>query len=194
MKSTKLMIAGTLALATATLFSGCAGVTHEPKVDMSSLKEVSEDDFFSALEKIGIDDSNISIMEDTSFSFEDDDTEFEIEYSIDAYAENENFYSYTRCADEETAQALFQYYYNDYTYLFDSKNFSGIQSHESGDTTGYLLIDGRYNDNAAGTYTPYHDAIFLKGDTVVFAMASDYELSIEKEVNNFLDALGYPHP
>ena len=88
----------------------------------------------------------------------------------------------------------FQYYYKKYTYLFDSKNFSGIQSHESGDTTGYLLIDGRYNDNAAGTYTPYHDAIFLKGDTVVFAMASDYELSIEKEVNNFFDALGYPHP
>ena len=194
MKSTKLMMAGTLALAAATLFSGCAGITHEPKVNMSGLKEVSEDDFFSALEKIGIDEYNTNVMEDTSFSFEDDDTEFDIEYSIDAYADNENFYSQTRCVDEATARELFQYYYNDYTYLFDSKNFSGIQSHELGDTTGYLLIDGRYNDNAAGTYTPYHDAIFLKGNTVVFAMASDYDLSIEKEVNDFLDALGYPHP
>ena len=194
MKSTKLMMAGAMALATTTLFAGCAGVTHEPKVDVSSLKTVSENDFLTALDKIGVSDANIDIMEDTSFSFNDDDTDFEVEYNIDAVADNDNYYSYTRCVDEATAKALFEYYYNDYKYLFDSKEFSGIQSHEIGDNTGYLLIDGRYDDKSAGTYTPYHDAIFLKGDTVVFAMASDYDVAIEKEVNHFLDALGYPHP
>jgi hypothetical protein len=194
MKSNKLLTAGASVLAVATLFSGCAGVTHEPKVDMDKLAVVTEDDFYAALTKIDIKDSNIEAMEDTSFSFNDDDTDFEVEYNIDAYADNENYYSYTRCADEATAKALFQYYYDDYKYLFDSKDFSGIQSHEIGDNTGYLLIDGRYDDKNAGTYTPYHDAIFLKGDTVIFAMASDYDLSIEKEVNTFLDALGYPHP
>ena len=73
--------------------------------------KINEEDFFRALEVIGIQKSNIEIMEDTSFSFNDVDTNFEVEYNIDAYADNENYYSYTRCADEATAKALFQYYW-----------------------------------------------------------------------------------
>ena len=71
MKSTKLITAGASVLAVATLFAGCAGVTHEPKVDMDKLAVVDENDFLSALEKIDIKDSNIEKMEDTSFSFND---------------------------------------------------------------------------------------------------------------------------
>ena len=119
---------------------------------------------------------------------------YEVEYCIDAYADNENYYSYVKCVDEDTAMALFEYYYSDYKDIFDAKDFSGISSHEVGSNTAYILIDGRYDDKAANTYTPYHDAIFLKGDTLVMAIASDYDLAIEKEVNTFLDALGYPHP
>ena len=194
MKTSKFLTASSLVLATAMLFSGCAGITHEPEVDMSSLKQVDEDDFFTALSAIGIDKSDTDIMEDTSFSFDGDSTDFEIIYCIDAYADNENYYGYTKCADEATAKALFEYYFDDYDHIFDSKDFSGIKSYEVGDNTAYLLIDGRYDDKAANTYTPYHDALFLKGDTVIVAIASDYDLSIEKEVNTFLDALGYPHP
>ena len=194
MKNSKLMTAGSLILASAMLFAGCAGITHEPKVDVSSLKEVSEDDFFTALEAIGIEKSDTEVMEDTSFSFNGDNQDFEIIYNIDAYADNENFYSYTKCVDEETAKALFDYYYSDYAGVFDDKDFSGISSHEVGTNTAYVLIDGRLDNDATGTYTPYHDALFLKGDTVIVAVASDYDLTIEKEVNTFLDALGYPHP
>ena len=194
MKTSKLLTTGALVLTAATLFAGCAGVTHEPKVDVSSLKEITEDDFFAALDKVGVSQSDAEIMEDTSFSFNGSDVDFDIEYNIDAVADSGNYYSYTRCVDESTAKALFEYYYDDYDHIFDNKSFSGIQRHEVGDTTAYVLIDGRYDDKVANTYTPYHDAIFLKGDTVIIVTASDYDLSIEKEVNNFLDALGYPHP
>ncbi|MCR5327695.1 MAG: hypothetical protein K6E12_02415 [Saccharofermentans sp.] len=194
MKSTKFLTAGSMILASVMLFAGCAGITHEPEVDVDSLKEIDEEDFFKALEAIGIEESDTEIMEDSSFSFSGEDIDYEVEYCIDAYADNENYYSYVRCVDEDTAMALFEYYYSDYKDVFDAKDFSGISSHEVGSNTAYVLIDGRYDDKAANTYTPYHDAIFLKGDTLVIAIASDYDLSIEKEVNTFLDALGYPHP
>ncbi len=194
MKTSKLTTALASLLAAATLFTGCAGITHEPKVDMSTLKEVEDKDFLDALEAIGVDNSDISVMADTSFSFKGDDADFEVIVNLDATSEKDNQYSFTRCVDEETAKALFDYYYDDYDHIFDNKDFSGISSHEVNDTTAYILIDGRYDDKNANTYTPYHDAIYLLGDTVIVAIASDYDLSIEKEVNDFLDALGYPHP
>lgn len=194
MKTSKLTTALASLLAAATLFTGCAGITHEPKVDMSTLKEVKDQDFLDALEAIGVDNSDISVMADTSFSFKGDDADFEVIVNLDATSEKDNQYSFTRCVDEETAKALFDYYYDDYDHIFDNKDFSGISSHEVNDTTAYILIDGRYDDKNANTYTPYHDAIYLLGDTVIVAIASDYDLSIEKEVNDFLDALGYPHP
>ena len=194
MKTSKIMTAGASFLAAAMLFAGGAGVTHEPKVDMAAQADVSDADFLAALEKIGVDSSYVEVMADTSFSFAGDSTDFEVIVNIDAISDIENQYSYTKCVDEATAKALFDFYYADYEGLFDNKNFSGISSHEVGGNTAYVLIDGRYDDKIANTYTPYHDAIYLKGDTVIVAISSDYDLTIEKEVNDFLDALGYPHP
>lgn len=188
------LTAGALLLTLSILFTGCAGITHEPKVDMTSLKTIEKEDFFKALESINIEESDTDTMENTSFSFAGDSQDFEIEYNIDATSDNENQYSYTKCVDEETAKELFNYYYDNYDHIFDAKDFSGIKSYEVNDNTAYILIDGRFDDKTSNTYTPYHDAIFLKGNTVIVAIASDYDLSIEKEVNNFLDALGYPHP
>ncbi|WP_034448492.1 hypothetical protein [Butyrivibrio sp. AE2032] len=190
----RLKAAGALVIAATVLFTGCAGITHEPKVDMSTLKQVDDEDFIKALGAIGIDESDVDEMLDTSFSFNDDDTDFEVTINLDAVSDNGNQYSFTQCVDEETAKALFDYYYADYDGIFDNKDFSGISSHEVGSNTAYVLIDGRYDDKVENTYTPYHDAIYLLGDTVIVAIASDYDLSIEKEVNDFLDALGYPHP
>ena len=194
MELSKSKTTGALIIAAAMLFTGCEGITHEPAVDVSSLKAVDENDFFNALAAIGIEKSDAKIMEDTCFTFTGYDTEYNVIYDIDANSDNKNFYSFVKCEDEATAKALFEYYYDGYTYLFDSKDFSGIKSTEIGENTAYLLIDGRYDDKASDTYTPYHDALYLKNDTVIVAMASDYDLAIEKEVNNFLDALGYPHP
>lgn len=194
MKISKALTSGILLVASAVLFAGCAGITHEPKVDMDSLKDIDRSDFYKALESINIDESETDVMENTSFSFAGKSKEYEIECNIDARSDNDNTYSYTKCVDEATAKSLFEYYYDDYDHIFDSKDFSGIKSYEVGDNTAYILIDGRFDDSSSNTYTPYHDAIFLKGDTVIVAIASDYDLSIEKEVNDFLNALGYPHP
>lgn len=194
MNTGKFITAGASLVAGAMLFTGCAGITHEPKVDVSSLADIDEDDFYKALKAIDIDEDDVAVMSDTFLSFESDDDEFEIIIDLTAESSNGNFYSYTQCADEATAKALFEYYYQDYKYVFDDKDFSGISSHEVGDDTAYVLIDGRLDNDILKEYTPYHDALFLKGDVVIFAMASDYEASIEKEVNVFLDALEYPHP
>lgn len=194
MKSSKIIATSSAVLATIVVFAGCAGITYEPKVDVAALPDVDDTAFYNALNAIGIDESDVEVMSDTSFSFADDDTDFKVIINLDATSDNDNQFSYTQCVDEKTAKALFDYYYDDYDYLFDAKDFSGISSHEVGSNSAYVLIDGRYNDNTANTYTPYHDAIFLRGDTVIVAIASDYDLSIEKEINDFLNALGYPHP
>ena len=194
MRISKIAATCTAVMATAIVFAGCAGITHEPKVDMAALPAVDDKAFLDALHSIGVDDRDIRSMVDTSFSFTDDNTEYEIKISLDTTSDKNNQYSYTRCADEATAMDLFNYYYDNYDHVFDAKEFSGISSHETGSNSAYVLIDGRYDNENTSTYTPYHDAIYLKGDTVIVVIASDYEFSIEKEVNDFFVALGYPHP
>ena len=194
MKSSRLFAAVASAFAAAVLFAGCEGITHEPQVDMSALAAVDDNAFFDALNGIGIGKTDVDIMSDTSFTFADDDREFAVIISLDATSAKDNQYSYTRCVDEATAKALFDYYYDNYDHIFDAKEFSGISSHEVNENSAYVLIYGRYDDKTTDSYTPYHDAVYLKGDTVITVIASDYELSVEKEINDFLNALGYPHP
>ena len=124
MKVSRIVAAGASVLASVVLFTGCAGITHEPKVDMSALSPVDDETFFNALKTIGIDDSDIQSMVDTSFSFTDSDTEYEIVINLNATSEKNNQYSYTRCADEATAKKLFEYYYDNYDHVFDAKEFS----------------------------------------------------------------------
>ena len=194
MKTSKLLTTGSIILLAAMLFAGCEGITHEPKVDMASLKPVTQEDFTSALKSINVDDSQISSLDNTSFSFEGDSKEYEIVCNIDASSPSNNYYAYAKCVDAKTAKELCDYYYDLYDDVFDAADFSGIKSYETGTDTGYILIDGRLDDKKNNSYTPYHDAIYLKDDTVIVAMASDYDVAIEKEVNTFLEAIGYPHP
>ena len=59
MKSSKLLATGASFLAAAMLFAGCAGVTHEPKVDMAAQADIDDGAFMAALEKIGVDNSDM---------------------------------------------------------------------------------------------------------------------------------------
>ena len=194
MKATKIIATGALFLASAILFAGCAGITHEPKVDMSALPAIDDSAFINALTSIGIDESDVDIMMDTSFKFTDNDTYFAVVINLDATSEKENHYIYTQCADETTAKALFDYYYVNYDKIFDAREFSGISSHEIGSNYAYVLINGTYDNNSTNTFTPYHNALYLKEDTVIVVTASDYEFFVAKEINDFFNALGYPHP
>lgn len=194
MKPIKIISAGISALMAGMLLAGCAGITHEPQVDMSQLAVIDDTAFYSALNAIGMDESYVAVMADTGFSFADTDTEYDVILNLDATSENNNQFSFTHCVDEATAKALFDYYYGNYDHVFDAKDFSGISSHEVNSDSAYILIDGRYDDKASNTYTPYHDAIYLKGDTVIVAISGNYDFAVEKEINTFLDALGYPHP
>ena len=107
------------------LFAGCAGITHEPKVDMSVLPVVDDAAFLNALNSIGIEEADVRTMSDTSFSFSDNDTDYKVVINLDATSEKNNQFSYSQCADEKTARELFDYYYDNYDHLFDAEEFSG---------------------------------------------------------------------
>ena len=194
MKATKIFATFVSVLASAILFAGCTGLIHKQSVDMSALSKVDDKAFMNALSTIGIDESDVDVMTDTSFKFTDNDTDYKVVINLDATSDKMNRYSYTQCADEATARSLFDYYYDKCSYVFDTKEFNGSCNHEVSSNYAYVLIDGTYNNDSDNTYTPYHNAIYLKEDTVIVAVANDYGLSVNKEINDFLKALGYPHP
>ncbi|MBR3340164.1 MAG: hypothetical protein IKG30_00965 [Clostridiales bacterium] len=194
MKAAKLFATGVSVLASAILLAGCAGLMQKKSVDMQSLRKVDDKAFINALGTIGIDESDVDIMSDTSFKFTDYDKDFATVINLDATSDKMNRYSFTLCADKATARALFDYYYNKCSYVFDAKEFTGVSSHEVNGNDAYVLIDGTYDNKSDNTYTPYHNAIYLKDDTVIVAIANDYGLTVNKEINDFLKALGYPHP
>ena len=76
MKAAKLFATGVSVLASAILLAGCAGLMQKKSVDMQSHRKVDDKAFINALGTIGIDESDVDIMSDTSFKFTDYDKDF----------------------------------------------------------------------------------------------------------------------
>lgn len=188
MKASKLKATGALVLAAAMFFTGCSKVKEEPPVELASLKVADETSFYAALSGIDIAESDTNVMENTAFKFTNSDAQFEVIISIDTKSDIGNVYSYTRCKDEATARALFDYYFYTYSSVLESENFAGAKGYKILENHAYLLISG-VCDNM-----PYHDALYLLGDTVVVAFEGAGDPANKKEIDTFLGALGYPAP
>lgn len=188
MKASKLKATGALVLAVAMLFAGCARVKEEPPVELASLKIADDTAFYTALSEIDIAESDTNVMENTAFKFTGSDAQFNVIISIDAKSDIGNVYSYTRCADEATAKALFDYYFYTYSSVLESENFTGAKGYKVFDNYAYLLISGACDN------MPYHDALYLLGDTVVVAFEGAGDPDNKKEIDTFLESLGYPAP
>ena len=188
MKASKLKATGALVLAAAMLLSGCSRVKEEPPVELASLKVADETSFYAALSEIDITEADTNVMENTAFKFTNSDAQFEVIISIDTKSDIGNVYSYTRCKDETTARALFDYYFYTYSPVLESDDFAGAKGYKVLENHAYLLISG-VCDNM-----PYHDALYLLGDTVVVAFEGAGDPANKKEIDTFLESLGYPAP
>ena len=85
------------------------------------------------------------------------------------------------------------HFYDDYQDMMDDKDFEGRTSSRLTDTEGYILLngecdgDGIFDDDIYG-------GIYCKEDVVVIVLVrSDRDRDIDT-INEFLRAIGYPHP
>ena len=178
----------------AAVLTGCGFKFSEPSVDMSSFTACSEETFISALEKVGVPKEKHTIHRAHAFKFPDEEEEYPYEYCLEATADNENYFSYIRCTDENSARNVFNHFYNKYKEVWSGKGFLGAHSESTGDTAGYVLINGRLGENDGKTYIAYHDALYFKDKTVIIMMASDYRSDIERQIDNLCKEIGCQNP
>ena len=190
----KLFALLTAFIMTVSAFTGCSGNLKEPEIDMNSFTVCGEDKFISALETVGVPRDKHKVHRDYSLKFADEETAYTYEYCLEATADNENYFCYVRCTDEEMAKSLFGHFYAKYREVWDAKGFKGAHSEGLSDTAGYVLISGRSGEKDGKTYTAYHDALYFKDKTVILMMASDYRSDIERQVDNLCKEIGCQNP
>ena len=163
--------------------------------DIDSLDDVNGNKVMDALDAIGVDDSDIVIYNDDSFNFSSEPSKYyDVNYDIDATT-SITYYSYAECVDEETAQELFDYYYEGtYSDILDNNGgtFTGRKGVQIEDGASYIILDGEFETDSS--YSVYHDIVVLKDNVVFIAwidVSSESEVAdAKKEVDSFLDALG----
>lgn len=176
-------------------FAGCDLLNR--KIDVDELDEISEDEWVDALEEIGFEERGYYEYANDSFSFPDG-TSFKVEYEVDADSQLCTYY-YSKFSDTEQAGELFEYYEELYSDVLSNNGgkFSGTKGYDSDEDSGYILLNGDFEDE--DSYSPYYDVLIWKDNVVVMCylsnINSESEVSIaKKEIDSFLDALGYPKP
>ena len=163
--------------------------------DIDSLDDVNGNKVMDALDEIGVDDSDIVIYNDDSFNFTSEPSKYyDVNYDIDATT-SITYYSYAECVDAETAQELFDYYYEGtYSDILENNGgtFTGRKGVQIEDGASYIILDGEFETDSS--YSVYHDIVVLKDNVVFIAwidVSSESEVAdAKKEVDSFLDALG----
>ena len=164
-------------------FAGCDLLNK--KIDVDKLDEISEEEWVDALEEIGLDESEYYEYANDSFSFPDG-TSFKVDYEVDADTQLCTYY-YSKFSDTEQAGELFEYY---------EELYSDVLSNNGG-KSGYIVLNGDFEDE--DSYSPYYDLLIWKDNVVVMCYLSNINSESEvstakKEIDSFLDAIGYPKP
>lgn len=195
MKANKI-IAASMTLCMLASFTGCS--LFVTKIDVDSLDKIDEDEWIDALEEIGLTESDYYAYENDYFTF-DDGTRFDIVYEVDAESAHCVYY-YSRFASTEEAEALYEYYEELYYNVFHSigGTFSGTKGIDSDNDSGYIVLNGDFEKDKSN-YCPYYDILIWKDDVVIMAYLSNINStadvnSAKAEIDEFLDALGYPKP
>ena len=194
MKATRLLAASMSALMLVS-FAGCDFLNT--KIDVDSLDEIDEDEWIDALEEAGLTENDYYAYENDFFTF-DDGTKFTVEYEVDAESDCCVYY-YSRFKTTEEAEELYEYYEVLYSDILTNNGgkFSGTKGYDSDDDSGYIVLNGEFEQDNG--YCPYYDILIWKDDVVVMAylgnISSASQVSgAKKEIDTFLDALGYPKP
>lgn len=189
-KITSLLLTSTVVLGMA---AGCSLTKID--FDIDSLDDIDNSKFMDALDEIGVDDDDIVIYEDDYFNFSSDPSKYYyVETDIDATTST-TYYSYAVCVDDETAQDLFDYYYEGtYSDVLENNGgkFTGRKGVVIEDGASYIILDGEFETDT--TYSVYHDIIVLKDNVVFIAwidVSSESDVAdAKKEIDSFIDALG----
>ena len=115
------------------------------------------------------------------------------EHDIDCY-DGDFHYEWIQFDSNSHAMDFFEdHFYDDYEDMMDDKDFDGRTSSRLTDTEGYILLNGECDGD--GTFDDdLYGGIYCKEDVVVIVLVrSDRDRDIET-VNEFLSAIGYPHP
>ncbi len=171
MKISKKTVSMTLIMAMTLSMTACG----------KNFKQIDEDVFEEGLKVLKLDD-NMSEYDEKDY-LDDDMT-----YKAFVYDDNQA-YIYMEFEDEDAAIDYFEdNYYEDFEdYLLDEE-FEGEESHKLKKDTGYILYNGEEEGDEV------YGGIFLKGNTIVVAEAGSTKKSAKKDIDAFLDEIGYPKP
>jgi len=148
-------------------------------------KVVDKKTFKSALEDVAdFDDDQIYDYEDYYDGAEHD---------LDCWDDNIR-YEYIQFEDNEAAMEFFDdYYYDGFEDMIEDGDFEGRRSSAHSNTSAYILVNGE-SDSDDFFDDDIYGGFFCKEDTVVIVYAiSDRDRDMEA-VDEFLSAIGYPHP
>ena len=120
--------------------------------------------------------------------YEDD---FSTYREIAYYGYEEAYVSYQKYNDAKDAQTAFSDMYNTLQYDFDLNSNDGSIVHSFTGEDGYILFNNVYTvDNSYSAY----GGVYLKGNTIVSAIAIDGSASTNTCIDRFLNEINYPVP
>jgi len=111
------------------------------------------------------------------------------------YWDDDVRYEFIEFKDEDDAVDFFEdYYYDDFTDVIEDEDFKGKQSSYLSDTMGYIIVNGEADSDFSRWDDDVYGGIYMKDGIVVIVMAYSDKNSDIKDVDEFLDYIGYPNP
>lgn len=172
-KAIKNIVSVVLLASMALSIAGCA----------KKIEPVKKKDFKDALEEV------FDIDDDDYRDYDWDDYENIYYYDHDTRVE---MYQYD---DEEDALDLFEDIYDDYEDMIEDKEFKGKKRavfNENGGY-GYILLDGVTDADEFGD-DDFYGGIYWSGDTIIYVYVLSDKDKYTKQIDEFLNVIGYPKP
>lgn len=149
-----------------------------------SFKAIDKKDFKKALKAIELDED----MEE----IEDDNVEYlgidDAEYAASAYDEDQ-MYMFIEFEDADAAKEYFEdEFYDDFEDAIEDEDIDGKYSNKISDDSGYIIVNGENDDEEM------YGGIYFKDNVMVVAISYTTKKSDMKDIDAFLDAIGYPKP
>lgn len=121
------------------------------------------------------------------------------EYDLDCnyyYYLDDGILEYYEFDDEEGAREFFEdYYYNEFEDMIEDDDFEGSRSSGLSGSRGYIIVNGECDGSEFwAEIDEAYGGVYWVDNIVVVAMMNSDKKSDIKDMDAFLDAIGYPAP
>ncbi len=148
-----------------------------------SFKAISKKDFKKGLKAIELDEDMEELEDDLEY-YGFDDTEY-----VAMAEDDEQMYIFIEFEDAEVAKEYFEdEFYDDFEDAIEDEDIDGKYSYKISDNSGYILVNGENDDEEM------YGGIFFKDNILVAAVADSTKKSDMKDIDAFLEEIGYPKP